>query len=184
MDAEGYGRELAAMRQEKDDFFRDEPYSPIPPRERGTFAGLRYFAPDPALRLEATVELLEPREPVVMPTSDGRERPFERYALLHFTLDGQPRHLTGYRAAGDEGESLFIPFRDALAGTETYGAGRYLDVEPPHRHGGEEHIVLDFNLAYNPYCAYNPSYSCPIPPRENTLPVAIRAGERVYQDER
>jgi uncharacterized protein (DUF1684 family) len=129
------------------------------------------------------VERLNPREPVVMATSDGRERPFERFALLHFTIEGQPVQLTGYRAAGDDDDALFIPFRDTLAGKESYGAGRYLDVEPPHHHGGEEHIVLDFNLAYNPYCAYNESYSCPIPPRENTLPVAIRAGERVYHDE-
>lgn len=188
-EAAEYVRELEAARQEKDVFFRDEPYSPIPARDRKAFAGLKYFPPDPALRLEARVERLEPREPVVLATSDGRERPMERYALLHFTLAGQPLQLTAYRAAGedDEGneedESLFIPFRDALAGKETYGAGRYLDAEPPHQHGGEDYLVLDFNLAYNPYCAYNEAYSCPIPPRENTLPVPVRAGERMYHDE-
>jgi uncharacterized protein len=184
MDTEMYAQALDEVRQEKDAYFREEPDSPIPSRERASFAGLKYFPPDPALRLEARVERLDPREPVVMATSDGSEREFERYALLHFAVDGQPVQLTAYRSAGDEDESLFIPFRDAQAGAETYGAGRYLDVEPPHQHGGgEEHVVLDFNLAYNPYCAYNESYSCPIPPRENTLPVAVRAGERVYHDQ-
>jgi uncharacterized protein len=179
-----YVRALTEMRQQKDDFFREDPDSPIPPIERTIFPGLRYFTPNPDLRVEARVERLKPGEPVVMATSDGSERPFERYALLHFMVDDQHVRLTAYRTPGEIHEPLFIPFRDALAGKETYGAGRYLEVEPPHEHeGGTEHVVLDFNLAYNPFCAYNEHYSCPIPPRENTLPVAVRAGERVYHDE-
>jgi uncharacterized protein (DUF1684 family) len=181
--AQAYSRQLQTLRQEKDAFFREEPDSPISARERATFTGLRYFAPEPTLRVEARVERLPLQQPVVMATSDGSERHYERYALLHFTVDGQPVRLTAYRSTGgDEDESLFIPFRDTLAGSETYGAGRYLEVDPPHQHDGGEHVVLDFNLAYNPYCAYNEYYSCPIPPRENTLPVEIRAGERIYHD--
>lgn len=179
--AAAYARELATIRQEKDDFFRADPDSPIPAIERTIFPGLKYFPPDPDLRVEARVERLAPSEPVVMATSDGREQRYEPYALLHFDVGDQHVRLTAFRTPGHAHEPLFIPFRDAQAGKETYGAGRYLEIEPPHEHaGGTEHVVLDFNLAYNPYCAYNDAYSCPIPPRENTLPVAIRAGERVY----
>ncbi len=175
------------LRDEKDDYFRAEPDSPIPPSERDTFEGLRYFPPDPSLRVLARVEPFQQRDRVTMQTSDGMQRPFERYARLHFSVDGQPLQLTAYRTpSGDPEESLFIPFRDALAGRETYGAGRYLDVETDELErepDGTTVVPLDFNLAYNPYCAYDEHFSCPIPLVENTLPVPIRAGERAYHDE-
>lgn len=184
MDTQAYMRELLALRQEKDEYFRDDHDSPIPQGERATFVGLRYFPPDFALRVEAQVERLPLSEPIVMATSDGSERLYERYGLLHFAVNDQSVLLTAYRTPGDDEEPLFIPFRDALAGKETYGAGRYLEVDLPQQHeDGEQHVTLDFNLAYNPYCAYNAYYSCPLPPRENTLSVAIRAGERAYHDE-
>jgi uncharacterized protein (DUF1684 family) len=184
-----YVRELEEFRGEKDEFFRRSQQSPIPFGERRDFSGLRYFPPNPALRVAATVEPLPEYEEVILTTSDGLQRSFQRYARLRFAVDEASVQLTAYlsplheRQHGDHvhEEPLFIPFRDALAGTETYGAGRYLEVEGPE--DGESTVTLDFNLAYNPYCAYNESYSCPIPPAENRLPVPIRAGERVYHED-
>lgn len=183
-DERAYLRALETHRREKDADFKQASDSPIPAAERPSFNGLRYFPPDPALRLLATVEPVHDGALLTMQTSDSREREYERYARLRFTVNGQDYHLTAYRTPdADEDESLFVPFRDAQAGKETYGAGRYLEIMPPHAHGAAQepqHVTLDFNLAYNPYCAYNPYYSCPIPPAENTLPIAIRAGEMTY----
>lgn len=201
---EDYMRALQQFRRQKDEYFRTEPGAPIPENEQATFKGLKYFPPFFALRFVAPVELLPAGDVVTMATTDGQSRQFTRYATLMFTVENQPSQLTAYRAvnvdaeaddnedgaeadAGDaEHQSLFIPFRDALAGTQTYGAGRYLDVEEEHTepggHGGA-FVILDFNMAYNPYCAYNDAYSCPVTPAENTLTVAIRAGERVYHEE-
>jgi uncharacterized protein len=184
-----YTRELQEFRAEKDAFFREEPQSPIPSKERKDFTGLRYFPPNVALRVAATVEPLPDYEEVVLTTSDGQQRPFQRYATLRFDVDGTSTQLTAYlsplsqRQHGDHvhEEAMFIPFRDALAGKETYGAGRYVEVDGPEE--GESTVTLDFNLAYNPYCAYNVNYSCPIPSAENTLRVPIRAGEQVYHDD-
>jgi len=181
-----YAKALAQFRQEKDDYFRSDPDAPIPAAERLTFAGLRYYPPFFALRLVARVERLPQSEAIQMATSDGAFRPFVKAALLHFTIDGQEHQLAGYQGAedaGDEDAAIFIPFRDALSGKETYGAGRYMDVHAEHAEDGTLVAPLDFNLAYNPYCAYNDNYSCPITPAENTLPVAIHAGERNYHDD-
>jgi uncharacterized protein (DUF1684 family) len=146
---------------------------------------LRYYPAYFALRLVAQMEALPDNAPVQMATSDGAFRAFVRAARLHFAIDGQPYTLIGYRSADDADDpaaALFIPFRDALSGKETYGAGRYLDVHPETAADGTSIVELDFNLAYNPYCAYNDNYSCPITPVENTLPVAIHAGERNYHE--
>ena len=95
--------------------------------------------------------------------------------MLRFELGGEPRQLTAYTFDGGDGESLFVPFLDATSGTETYGAGRYLDLEPED----DGTYSLDFNLAYHPSCVYDAIYSCPLTPAENRLPVRIEAGERL-----
>jgi Uncharacterized conserved protein len=173
---DAYTRELKQRRQEKDAFFRFSPHSPISPQQRRNFAGLRYFPPDRAYRVTATIELLPDQSLVEMATSDGQQQHFIRLAFLHFAINETPQRLTAYRPLHEHGEtSLFVPFRDALAGKETYGAGRYLDLP---FNDGETTLVLDFNEAYQPYCAYSDAYSCPVPPSENTLTSAIRAGER------
>jgi uncharacterized protein (DUF1684 family) len=107
-----------------------------------------------------------------MQTTTGDQQTFVRHGRIHFAVDGQPASLTVYRSA----HGYFLPFADSLAGSETYGAGRYLDPEPLP--DGRLHI--DFNLAYNPYCAYNEAWSCPITPPENRLKLPIRAGERAF----
>jgi len=168
--------ELEHFRAQKDAFFKTHPQSPLTAEQRATFAGLRYFPENPELRLVLLLEEFADKDSVVMQTSTGDERSYTRYGRLHFTVDGQDVALTLY-ADGDSG-MFFLPFVDALRGRETYGAGRYLDPEPL----ADGQFLIDFNLAYNPYCAYNDDWSCPLTPIENWLPVPIRAGEQVYRD--
>lgn len=182
VDATGYAQELAEFRQSKDEFFSTSPQSPIPHEERHSgFAGLAYYPPDVAFRVEAEVVPFEHPDVVQLATSTGDIRPQLRYAELRFRLGEHDLKLIGF-AETDEHHTheLFVPFRDATSGRDTYGAGRYLEIAVDHGPGGET-AVIDFNIAYNPYCAYSMYYSCPVPPAENTLPVAITAGERTYQ---
>ena len=142
------------------------------------FAGLSYFDPDERYQFEIERPLpYEGTEPVEfeMTTSDGRIRNAFRAATLPFEFEGEALRLHAYRFAGSPEGSLFVPFQDATSGTETYGAARYLDLEVEE----DGSVLLDFNLAYHPYCAYNEAYSCPLPPAENRLPVRIEAGERL-----
>ena len=175
MDEAAWRRELEAARQEKDAYFRDE-FIPSMGPETADFHGLEFYPPDPAYRVEARFEPGD-GERLQLATSTGAMRTMLRYGRLVFTLDGQEQHLTAFRGLpGSPGtDSLFVPFRDATSGHETYGAGRYIDL---HFHEGATTYVLDFNEAYNPLCAYSPHYSCPFPPPENHLRVPIRAGER------
>lgn len=168
--------ELTHFRQQIDEFMQHHPQSPLDDEQRATFTGLLYFAPNDELVFEVDVERFPATEPAVeMETSTGETRPFRRWGRFPFTIDGQAASLTIY----SDGHGLFLPFRDATNGRETYGAGRYLD---SHRPGLEQvaanKIRVDFNFAYNPYCAYQTNYSCPLPPRENWLKVPIYAGEK------
>jgi uncharacterized protein (DUF1684 family) len=171
---------LAEFRANKDEFFRDAPDSPLTAHQKRIFSGLRYYPEDPALALELPVEAFPEHELVAMRTSTGGEAVYERWALVRFTVDGAEAALTLYREPGSG--HIFLPFQDVNAGTETYGAGRYLEVLPLDDGDGGDggRVLLDFNYAYNPYCAYNEMWSCPIPPAENRLRVAIRAGERAF----
>lgn len=181
-----YVREIDASRREKDRFFAASPRSPLPHEQRhGRFSGLRYYPPDPAFRVAAEVVPFARPEVVQMATSTGEIRPQVRYAELCFRLGGRELRLAGFTDPHQHrAHALFVPFRDATSGRETYGAGRYLEVELEHHADGAHTATVDFNLAYNPYCAYSPDYSCPIPPAENRLPVAIAAGERAYRRDR
>ena len=173
-----YPDALAAYRAQKDDYFRSGHGSPIPAVERGDFNGLPYFPVDEGLRFEGlTLEPYSGDEPVLfqIPTSDGQLREAERAGVFQFDRDGTSHSLTGYRFAGGGSESVFVPFLDLTSGSESYGAGRYLDVYPEH----DGTYALDFNLAYHPSCVYDPKYSCPLTPAENRLPIRIEAGERL-----
>lgn len=182
IDAGEYARELAEFRRSKDAFFATSPQSPIPHEERHDgFAGLSYYPADVAMRVEAEVEPFENPDVVELATSTGEIRPQLRYAELRFRLGDRDLKLIGFAEPHEHHtHELFVPFRDATSGRETYGAGRYLEIAVDHGPSGEM-AVLDFNVAYSPYCAYSPYYSCPVPPAENTLPVAITAGERNYE---
>jgi uncharacterized protein (DUF1684 family) len=169
--------ELEEFRAAKDAFFRDDPRSPLTPEQRAGFEGLAYFEEDPELMIRAPLETggVDPTERIVMQTTTGDERVYRRAGKVRFEVDGEPAEVTLF--ASQDMDELFLPFRDATSGSETYGAGRYLEVDPP---GPDGSVVVDLNHAYNPYCAYNPEWSCPIPPAENRLSVPIRAGERSF----
>jgi hypothetical protein len=107
---------------------------------------------------------------------DGQLRDAQRAGTFRFQLGGSEQRLTGYRFAEGDAESVFVPFLDQTSGSETYGAGRYLDLDPDPEDGT---FVIDFNLAYHPSCVYDPRFSCPLTPAENRLPVRIEAGERL-----
>ena len=173
-----YKDAVEGFRLDKDEFFKTDPRSPLPESERAAFTGLPYYPVDEGLAFEDRV--LEPYagdEPsnFQIPTSDGQLRPAHRAGVLRFEVDGEPRQLTAYTFDGGDGESLFVPFLDQTSGTETYGAGRYLDLEPE----ADGTYALDFNLAYHPSCVYDAKFSCPLTPAENRLPVRIEAGERL-----
>lgn len=165
--------ELDQFRAAKDHFFKEHAHSPLTPAQRKSFTGLVYFPENDALRLTLPVEPFDDQQTIRMQTSTGDVREYERYGRVRFLVDGNEAVLTLFADNG----TLFLPFVDSLAGRETYGAGRYL--EPEQLDDGR--VLLDFNLCYNPYCAYNERWSCPIPPSENRLKVPIRAGEMVWE---
>lgn len=177
----GYAGAIESGRADKDAYFKHAPGSPIPAAARQAFDGLPYFAVDPSLRfVDLTLEPYAGNEPssFQIPTSDGQLRPAHRAGTLTFEVDGEPRRLTAYVLDGSRGDQLFVPFLDLTSGRETYGAGRYLDLEPEEN----DTYLLDFNLAYHPYCVYADTYSCPLTPAENRLPIRIEAGERLVTD--
>jgi hypothetical protein len=153
-------------------------FDPEAPARRH-FAGLKWFPPNPALRVPASFEPIERPGRIVIGTSRGLEKEYYRVGVLRFAIDGTPLALTALAlsAAPKPGDELFVPFRDATTGVETYEVGRYLTL--PFSAPGSP-CVLDFNAATNPLCNYSPYYNCPIPPRENRLAVPIRAGEMTY----
>ncbi len=162
-----------AFRRRKDRFFKTDPRSPLTARQREAFDGLLYYPLDPGLRYELPLEEFPEKREVWLQTSTGDQVCYQRWGRIRFAVGGQPVALVIYAVPGTG--NFFLPFRDATSGVETYAGGRYLEIDslPDGR------VIVDFNLAYNPYCAYNPHWSCPIPPDENRLPVPIRAGERL-----
>ncbi len=165
--------DLAEFRKMKDEFFAYDHQSPLTHEQQHTFEGLKYFPEDPKLRFRLDIEQFPEKKTIQMQTSTGDAQTYTRYGKVKFEVEGQSAELTAYKSQ----HGFFIPFVDTQADKETYGAGRYLDPEQLPN----EKLVVDFNLAYNPYCAYNEMYSCPIPPAENRLKVAIKAGEMNYK---
>ena len=174
---EAYLAKLREARRQKDQTLHNAPDSPIPGAQRATFAGLRYFAPGADFRVTASITRLPALLPQPLAMSLGAPEAYQRWGTAEFDLGGQPQKLTLLQKAGDQ--QLFVPFTDPTNGAQTYGAGRYLDVPLPSAEANE--IVLDFNQAYSPYCAYNHDYSCPRPPAENRLTVPVTAGEQAFQ---
>ncbi len=172
-----YTKSISLHRTEKDRFFKSSHHSPLTEKQRKTFTRLEYYPVDDKYRLKVKLHVLPEKETVTMQTSDGLWRDYIRYGYFDFEIDGQPARLYVYRSV-DNPDYYFVPFKDTTSGKETYGAGRYVEVEPV----GNGEFILDFNMAYNPYCAYNSRYSCPIPPRENWLSIPIKAGEKNFPD--
>ncbi len=172
-DVESYRRQIIEAREEQDRFMRFSEESPFHDSDV-KFDSLQYFEPNPAFRVVGRFEEPESSEIISLGTNDGLTEQYLVYGFASFTIDNVPLRLKILENV--EEEKYFIPFGDATSADETYGAGRYLDVE---HHGGRT-IVLDFNTAYNPYCAYVDGYTCPLPPPDNLLAVAIKAGEKSY----
>jgi uncharacterized protein (DUF1684 family) len=166
--------DLETKRKQKDEFFAVDPHSPLTPEQQARFGGLDYFPENRELVIEAELDTDVDSDEVRMQYTAGDEPTYRRAGRIRFEVEGRPAELTLF--ASEKQHELFLPFRDATSGDETYAAGRYLEVEPPR--GGR--VVVDFNQAYNPYCAYNERWSCPLPPRENWLEVPIRAGEKLF----
>lgn len=174
-----YEVELEANRQAKDQAFRTEKDSPIPEAQRGTLLPLSYFPIDPEYRTPAVLVPAASSVAAEMPTSTGTIRLMRRAGVLEFSIKNQPSKLAAFIDADDRAMlRLFVPFTDTTSGTETYVAGRYLDLNRT----ATGLYDLDFNRAYNPYCYFDSGYECPYPPAENRLSIPIRAGERLPKD--
>lgn len=172
---------LAAFRADRDELFRTHPSSPVMAQDRASFAGLSYFDHDPALALSARLEPDPDAAPLAVPRSgDGLGIPFRRIGWVSFEVTGIPCRLAVFWLDEYAG-GIFIPFRDATAGAETYGGGRYLWDSAKGADLGTDGdaLILDFNYAYHPSCVHDPIWSCPLAPRENWLSAPIRGGERL-----
>ncbi len=164
----------------KDMAFKSGQDSPIPSSERSDFQGLSYYPVNSQLRYSVKLNRYAGPKQIRLGTNTGEIRSGLRYGYFDFQVENRACRLNVYKLedAPDRGASLFIPFRDATSGKETYGAGRYIDL----MENTSGIYDLDFNRAYNPFCAYNNKFSCPLPPGENTLEVPIRAGEKKYSE--
>jgi uncharacterized protein len=180
-DADEYRKHIEEKRAEKERLFNDpkDPDNPIPPDRRAELLPLSYYAIDQDYSVPAELKVAEEQPVFDMPTSTGKMRKVTQVGTLQFTVKGQPLTLLAFAGEGPGGapdmRRLFVPFMDLTSGKETYVAGRYLDLDRT----ATGVYLLDFNQAYNPYCAYNNSYDCPLPPPGNRLKVAVTAGERV-----
>ena len=178
VDDRPYEVQVLAARAQKDQFFKSHSESPLLPPDRAKFTSLPYYSVDPAYRVPAalTQETAGPPVIIELQTSTGEFDKMRRVGTLGFTLSGTPYKLTAFAAADARVITrLFVPFNDLTNVDETYRGGRYLDLQRT----STGLYDLDFNQAYHPYCVYNSNYVCPVPPRENRLVVAIRAGERL-----
>jgi uncharacterized protein (DUF1684 family) len=173
--------EVQREREEKNRFFLLDPRSPIPRDARRGLVrtGLSYFPLDPRLCFELPLAEHAAKTTIVVATSKTGSREFIRWGEFRFAVDGQPCVLQAYKRRWDE-DCLWVPFRDHTSGQATYGAGRYLDLDPAHSRTAAGAWILDFNRSYNPWCAYSDAYSCPFIPPENWLAVPIRAGEKRF----
>jgi uncharacterized protein (DUF1684 family) len=172
-DDTSYVQTVQTWRAERDKAW-SETTDPIPADRRDEFLPLPYYPPDPAYAVPAELRLSDTRPVVELPTSTGELRRMQIVGTLEFLLNGQKLSLGALAPAGEPIRSLFVPFADLTTGTETYKAGRYLDIDPT----ATGIYTIDFNYAYNPTCAYNNAYSCPYPPPSNQLKIPVRAGEK------
>ncbi|WP_293932459.1 peptide deformylase [Sphingobacterium sp. UBA6645] len=179
--AQNHVQEIATYRKEKDAAYLKNEYGPL---KADQLSYLDYYPANPQYRVQAEVELL-PDEPTFrMPTYDGTSNEYKRYALLHFDLLGAKYTLTAYQSVAlfqteAYRDHLFVPFMDNTNGVSSYEGGRYLDLSIKEIKNNE--LTIDFNKAYNPYCAYSNGYRCPQPPKDNILSLAIEAGEKKYK---
>jgi len=170
-------KRVTEWRKKGDAFFKSHVRSPLAPREKKSFKGLKYYPFDPTYVFVGQIErfvlhINNPEYYATFLTNKGTNKRYIRYGKFHFKLDGKEYTVEIYKSILSD--ALFIPFKDKTNGKESYGGGRYIDAEilPGYK------MVLDFNMAYHPSCAYNEKFICILPPKENTLNVEIPAGER------
>ena len=175
---EDYAKEILKEREEKANFLNHGQGSPFATSDE-EFKSLNYYAPELKYRVTAKLIPVQEKKVTILPTSDGKEQKYLDYAHAVFSFEDVENKLLILEVMemGPERGKLFLAFADETSGKETYGGGRYLDLK---KVPAATTVLLDFNTAYNPYCAYNDSYSCPFPPAENILKIAIKAGERIY----
>lgn len=169
-----YEQRILQTRFEKDMLFRDPRRTPLKQEDLKRFQGIRYFPVDSTYRFTLPLHPLQPPETTWVSNQIGGRELYLKIGYIEWVMHGTPVRLAVFKPAqAEEDNVVWIPFKDQTSGKETYGGGRYIDA--PVLDDGM--ILVDFNLAYNPLCAYNPEYICPLPPAENHLPVAVRAGE-------
>lgn len=177
-DTAAYAAAIEKERLEKDEFMRQGDGSPFAD-DSNAFVALKYFPPNLTYRIQAQLEPIGKKDITVLSTSDGNTKSYLPYAHAVFDWDGAENRLLILEVMdpGPFRGTLFLAFADGTSANETYGAGRYLDVK---KVAGATTVVLDFNKAYNPYCAYADNFSCPLPPKENILRFRVEAGEKSY----
>ncbi len=174
-----YAALLGKARTAKTMAFRRPESSPLSADQRQTFDSLKFYPPDRDYRLEAQLEHFSARDTVEMPLTDGKTDKYLRWGRAKFLFDKQEYQLTLFLKADGKDTTLFVPFTDRTNGFGSYGGGRYLDAPLPA--AGDTEVLLDFNEAYNPYCAYSDGYACPVPPADNRLKLQVEAGEKAYK---
>ena len=174
-DPKSYVDVVAAGRANKDNEFKTASNSPVPPDRRADLLPLAYFPIDPEYKVATVLKPSNDDTIIDMPTSTGGRAQFRRIGSLSFTLKGRPFTLTAFHEVGSRADTLFVPFTDLTTGTETYAAGRFMDLD----RNGTGIYEIDFNAAYFPYCYYSPTYACPYPPAENRMQMPVRVGERL-----
>ncbi len=167
---------LQDFRKEKDEFFATNHESPLAHGGSQQKTRLRYFPPDPKYKTTSKLNRYGSPGKITLTTSKGTRQQFHRLGFFEIEIDGKRVKLQAYKSAERESNDLFIPFRDGTSGKESYGSARYLDIEETP----DDVYALDFNYAYNPYCAYSNEYTCPLPPKDNWLETRIPAGEMSY----
>ncbi|MEN8226479.1 MAG: DUF1684 domain-containing protein [Bacteroidota bacterium] len=178
-----YIKEIDSHRLEMNNKFADSASSPLTKEGLAHFEGLAFFPVNEKYRIEASFTMNPDPEPFEMETTTSRKPIYVKYGEARFTLDGNPYMLEIYQSEKamqmeEFKEYLFLPFKDLTNGNQSYGGGKFLDLKIP----AGNTIIIDFNLAYNPYCAYNHRYSCPVPPEVNHLNIEIPAGVKAYED--
>ncbi|MHA1199765.1 MAG: DUF1684 domain-containing protein [Candidatus Heimdallarchaeaceae archaeon] len=169
-----YIESIEKQRKEKDNYFKNPHYSPLTEEQLAKFSNLNYFDVDEDLSFTVELKEYSQKQEVDIRTSTGVLQTYIRHGYIEFKIEGIISSLTVYLQPNSD--IFFVPFKDTTSGAESYGAGRYIELEMT----GKDQYVLDFNTAYNPYCAYNDQWTCPLTPFENILKVEIEAGEKSF----
>lgn len=179
-DPEVYIDKIEKEREKQFKFLRFNPDSPLDTSQKNSFGTLSFYPVDPSFKVRARLVPAEDRKVIVIPMTDGSEEKYIKHSYAEFNLRGASQRLLLLQGMNEiDNRNFFLAFADSTSGLDTYGGGRYLNL----RQDGKNSVSIDFNLAYNPYCAYNPDFSCPLPPRENLMEVAVVAGEKDYKKE-